>query len=60
VVAIAVAGLSVLGLVLKVLPAFYQMNYDIFALAVPAHLGLLAALMVYGSRDSGPSSPTDG
>jgi len=57
----AVAGLSVLGLVLKVLPQLYQMNYDILALAVPAHLGFLAALLVYGnSRDTARSAATDG
>jgi hypothetical protein len=36
----AVAGLSVLGLLLKVLPWFAQANLSLIALALPAHLGL--------------------
>ena len=38
-----VAGLSQLGLVLKLLPAFYQVNGEIIALALPIHLGVAAA-----------------
>jgi hypothetical protein len=43
-VALLLAGLSALGLALKVLPAFYQVNGPIIALALPAHLGVAAAL----------------
>ncbi len=38
-----VAGLSQLGLVLKLLPEFYQVNGEIIALALPVHLGVAAA-----------------
>ena len=38
------AGLSLLGLVLKLLPAFYQVNGEIIALALPIHLGVAAAV----------------
>jgi len=38
------AGLSIVGLVLKVLPSFYQDNFDAIALALPVHLGLLVGL----------------
>jgi hypothetical protein len=43
-VALLLAGLSALGLALKVLPAFHQVNGPIIALALPAHLGVAAAL----------------
>jgi multisubunit Na+/H+ antiporter MnhC subunit len=39
-----VAGLSLLGLVLKLLPAFYQVNGEIIALALPIHLGVAAGV----------------
>jgi hypothetical protein len=39
-----VAGLSQLGLVLKLLPAFYQVNGEIIALALPIHLGVAAGV----------------
>ena len=42
--AATVAGLSLLGLVLKVLPSFYQVNGEIIALALPAHLGVAAGV----------------
>jgi uncharacterized membrane-anchored protein len=35
-----VAGLSLLGLVLKPLSSFYQVNGEIIALALPIHLGV--------------------
>jgi hypothetical protein len=44
VLAMAGAALSVLGLLLKVLPAFWQHNGEIIALMLPANLGLAAAL----------------
>jgi uncharacterized protein DUF4105 len=39
-----VAGLSLLGLVLKLLPAFYQVNGEIIALALPIHLGVTGGI----------------
>jgi hypothetical protein len=39
-----VAGLSLLGLVLKLLPAFYQVNGEIIALALPIHLGVAGGI----------------
>lgn len=41
---IAVAGLSLLGLLLKVFPAFDQANGALIALTLPAHLGLAWAV----------------
>jgi hypothetical protein len=38
--ALAVAGLSLLGLLLKVFPAFHQVNGEIIALTLPVHLAL--------------------
>jgi hypothetical protein len=38
-----VAGLSLVGLLLKVLPQFYQVNGAVIALALPAHAGVAAA-----------------
>ncbi len=43
-VAAVVAGLSILGLLLKLLPAFYQVNGDLIALVLPAHLGMAGGL----------------
>jgi hypothetical protein len=43
VVASTVAGLSLLGLILKLFPQFYQVNGDVIALALPAHAGVAAA-----------------
>ena len=42
--ALLVAGLSVLGLALKLLPGFDQVNGPIIALALPAQVGIAAAL----------------
>jgi hypothetical protein len=44
VLAAIVAGVSITGLLLKVLPGFYQVNGSVIALALPAHLGIAAAL----------------
>jgi len=44
VLALVVAGLSLLGLALKVLPGFDQSNVQVIALALPAHLGVAAGL----------------
>jgi hypothetical protein len=48
-----VAALSLVGLLLKLLPAFYQVNGAIIALALPAHLGIAAGLWQL-TRDQGP------
>ena len=42
--ATAVAAISVVGLVLKLLPQFYQINAQVIALALPAHAGVAAGL----------------
>jgi hypothetical protein len=39
-----VAAISLLGLALKLLPQFYQVNGQVIALALPAHTGVAAAL----------------
>jgi hypothetical protein len=51
-VAVAVAALSVAGLVLKVFPAFYQQNAEIIALALPAHLAMAWAAWRLTRRES--------
>jgi hypothetical protein len=43
-VAMIVAGLSAVGLLLKLFSAFYQVNGEILALALPVHLGVAAGL----------------
>ncbi|HEX3233261.1 MAG TPA: DUF4105 domain-containing protein [Gemmatimonadales bacterium] len=43
-VAAMVAGVSGLGLAAKLLPGFHQVNGSVIALALPAHLGVVAAL----------------
>jgi hypothetical protein len=50
---IAVGGLSLLGLLLKVLPWFHQVNGQILALFVPVNLGLMLGLLAWTGR-SGP------
>jgi Domain of unknown function (DUF4105) len=42
--AVAVAGFSILGLILKAVPGFGQVNAQIIALALPAHVGLAASI----------------
>ena len=44
VAALVLAGLSAVGLGLKLLPWLYQVNAPVIALALPAHLGVAAAL----------------
>ncbi len=39
-----VAGLATAGIALKILPAFHQVNGEIIALMLPAHLGIALAL----------------
>jgi len=62
----AIAGLAVLGCLLQVLPAFYQVNGPIIGLAMPVHLGLAAGLFALSGRRSaaggmaGAGSPVRG
>jgi uncharacterized protein DUF4105 len=42
--AILVAGISLVGLVLKLLPQFYQVNAQVIALTLPTHAGVAAGL----------------
>jgi hypothetical protein len=51
--AVLVAGLSLFGLVLKLLPGFDQVNGPIVALALPAHLGVAAALLRFARSPRG-------
>jgi hypothetical protein len=51
--AIIVAALSVVGLLLKLFPAFYQVNGAIIALALPAHAGVAGGLWQL-TRGQGP------
>jgi hypothetical protein len=46
--ALMVAALSVLGVLLKALPGFYQANAEVLALAVPVNLGLALSLWLLG------------
>lgn len=43
-VALVVAGLALLALVIKVLPAFRQYNLEMIGMILPIHLGLFAGL----------------
>jgi len=43
-VAVTVAALSALGLAAKLLPGFYQVNGQVIALALPAHIGVALGL----------------
>ncbi|HEY7089342.1 MAG TPA: DUF4105 domain-containing protein [Tepidisphaeraceae bacterium] len=45
---VAMAGLSVLGLLLKVLPGVDQVNWNIIALALPANAGMAWAVWKFG------------
>jgi uncharacterized protein DUF4105 len=44
IIAALVAGISLLGLLLKLLPQFHQVNGAVIALALPAHLGIAAGI----------------
>jgi hypothetical protein len=50
VLAAAVAALSLLGLLLKPLPQFHQVNADIIALVLPAHVGLAGGVWTLARR----------
>jgi len=53
-VALVLAGLSAIGLALKALPGFYQVNGPIIALALPVHLGVAAALYGWSHQPRTP------
>ena len=53
--AMLVAGLSLLGVVLKVLPMFHQVNGQVLALIVPANLGLALGVLSW-TRGNGQST----
>lgn len=52
--AVAAPLLSVLGLLLKLSPAFYQHNAELIALALPANVGLAAAVLLLLRRNPEP------
>ncbi|NNG17252.1 MAG: DUF4105 domain-containing protein [Gemmatimonadales bacterium] len=58
--AVAMAGLSLLGLVLKVLPAMHQVNGEVIVLLLPAHIGLALGAWLTIGRDSIASAKPDG
>jgi hypothetical protein len=45
-----IAVVAVLGFVLQVLPAFYQVNGDAIALALPLHIAVVAMLVAIERR----------
>lgn len=56
--AVAVAGLALLGLVLKPLPGFDQVNGPVIAMALPAYLGIAAALRRLAQAPRALASPS--
>ncbi len=57
VLAMVVGGLSMLGVLLKVLPAFDQVNAQILALFVPLNLGLMLGTLAWSKRAATAGSP---
>jgi hypothetical protein len=53
--AMLVGGLSLLGVALKVLPIFHQVNGQVLALTVPANLGLALGILAWVRSSSRPS-----
>jgi hypothetical protein len=51
VLAAVIAAVSLLGLLLKLLPQFSQVNAQVIALALPAHAGIAAAVYRLGSQE---------
>jgi Domain of unknown function (DUF4105) len=45
-ISLLIAAISLVGLVLKLLPAFYQTNGQIIALALPAHAGIAVGMWI--------------
>jgi len=54
---LVIAGLSLLGLVLKALPGFHQVNGPIIALALPLQAGIAAALWATSRTSETRTSP---
>jgi hypothetical protein len=53
ILATLIAAISLLGFALKLLPQFYQTNGEVIALALPAHLGVLAGIYrLHATQDS--------
>lgn len=50
-----VAGLSVLGFLIQILPAFNQVNGDVIALTLPLHLGVVALLIALSGNEVTPT-----
>jgi hypothetical protein len=64
ILAALIAAISLLGFALKILPQFYQTNGEVIALALPAHLGVLAGIYrlraTQDSRTRASASPAAG
>ena len=60
VLAVGMAGLSLLGLVLKVLPAMFQVNGEVIVLLLPAHIGLAVGAWFAIGRDAAASARPGG
>jgi len=58
ILAVALAALSLLGLLLELLPSLSQVNGDIIALALPAHTGIAAAVWRLGRRQRTRRTPS--
>ncbi len=56
--AVGVAGLALLGLMLKPLPGFDQVNGPVIAMALPAHLGIAVALRRLAQAPRALASPS--
>jgi hypothetical protein len=51
ILAASVAGVALVGLLLKLLPQFYQTNPAVIALALPAHAGVAAGIWRLGRQE---------
>ena len=48
--AILVAALSLIGFLIQIIPAFYQVNADVIALAMPLHIGVAVMMVALARR----------
>jgi hypothetical protein len=53
--AVFVAALALGGLVIQILPSFYQVNADVIALALPLHLGVAVLVLAWSASRRDPS-----
>ena len=53
--AILVAALSLIGFLIQIIPAFYQVNADVIALAMPLHIGVAAMMVALARRRTQPT-----